>query len=297
MADKQQQSSSSEMTFFEHIDALRPHLVRGVLSVVFIAVAAFFCREFLIDTILFGPRSADFPTNRFLVWVSEQFNVLCGWINSWAGTSLATDNTIPLLDAQFETINTTMSGQFNLHMRISFIVGLSLAIPYLVWEIWRFVKPALTENEIRGTRWVVFWISLCFFLGLFFGYFIMAPLSINFFVNYEASQHITNMIDVSDYFSMVLTTSLVCALLFQLPLLIYFLTRIGLISSRFLKKYRRHALVLLMVIAAVITPPDIFSLFLVTIPLYSLYEFSIRLSMKVERKLAAKKAAQSGGAQ
>ena len=293
MANTQQQSSSSEMTFFEHIDALRPHLVRGVLSILIIAIVAFCCRELLIDTILFGPRTADFPTNRFLMWMSEQINVLCAWINSWAGTSLATDNTIPLLDAQFETINTTMSGQFNLHMRISFITGLSLAIPYLVWELWRFVKPALTEKEVRGTRWIVFWVSLCFFAGMCFGYFIMAPLSINFFISYEASQYITNMIDVGDYFSMVLTTSLVCALLFQLPLLIYFLTRIGLVSSRFLKKYRRHALVLLMVVAAIITPPDIFSLFLVTIPLYSLYEFSIRLSAKVERKMAAKKAAES----
>jgi len=122
---------------------------------------------------------------------------------------------------------------------------------------------------------------------LAFGYFIMAPLSVNFFINYQASEHITNMIDVGDYFSTILIASLGCALMFQLPLLVYFLTRIGLISSTFLKKYRRHALVILMTIAAIITPPDIFSLFLVTIPLYFLYELSISLSMRVERKIAA----------
>jgi len=122
---------------------------------------------------------------------------------------------------------------------------------------------------------------------LAFGYFIMAPLSVNFFINYQASEHITNMIDVGDYFSTILIASLGCALMFQLPLLVYFLTRIGLISSTFLKKYRRHALIILMTIAAIITPPDIFSLFLVTIPLYFLYELSISLSMRVERKIAA----------
>ncbi len=288
MANGQQQSSSTEMTFFEHIDALRPHLIRGVSSILVIAIVAFFFRGFIIDTVLFGPQSPDFPTNRLLRWIAEHINDLYGWINSWAGTSLAFD--VESLNAQtqsFNTINTYMAGQFNLHMKISFIVGLSLAIPYIVWELWRFVKPALTENEIRGTRWLVFWVSVCFFAGLAFGYFIMAPLSVNFFINYQASEHITNMIDVGDYFSTILIASLGCALMFQLPLLVYFLTRIGLISSTFLKKYRRHALVILMTIAAIITPPDIFSLFLVTIPLYFLYELSISLSMRVERKIAA----------
>ena len=293
MASKYQQSSSTEMTFFEHIDALRPHLIRGLSSIFVIAIIAFFCRGFIIDTVLFGPQLPDFPTNRLLRWIGEHLNDICLWINSWAGTSLEFDtSSLASQTTGFNTINTYMAGQFNLHMKISLIVGLSLAIPYVVWELWRFIKPALTENEVRGTRWIVFWVSVCFFTGLSFGYFIMAPLSVNFFINYEASAHITNMIDVGDYFSTVLIASLGCALMFQLPLLVYFCTRVGLISSAFLKKYRRHALVLLMVIAAIITPPDVFSLFLVTIPLYGLYELSISLAMRVERRIAAEKASE-----
>lgn len=275
------------MTFFEHIDALRPHLIRSVLSVVVITVVAFCCRGFIIDTVMFGPQKPEFPTNRLLLWVGEQINVLCLWINSWAGTSFAFDSESLLSRTiEFNTINTYMAGQFNLHMKVSLVIGIALAVPYTIWELWKFVKPALTEREIAGTKWLVWWVSVCFFIGLSFGYFIMAPLSVNFFINYQASEMITNMIDVGDYFSTVMIVSLACAVMFQLPLLIYFLTRIGLVSSAFLKKYRRHALVALMTVAAIITPPDIFSLFLVSIPLYALYEFSITLSMKVERKMA-----------
>ena len=292
MANQSNQSSSTEMTFFEHIDALRPHLFRSVASVIVISIIAFCCRSFIIDTVLFGPQKPHFPTNRLLVWVGEQLSNLCDWINSWAGTSLAFDSESLLSRTiEFSTINTYMAGQFNLHMKVSLIVGIAFAIPYVIWELWKFVKPALTDREIAGTRWVVFWVSVCFFIGLSFGYFIMAPLSVNFFINYQASDMITNMIDVGDYFSTVMIVSLACAIMFQLPLLIYFLTRIGLTSSAFLKKYRRHALIGLMTIAAIITPPDIFSLFLVSIPLYMLYEFSISLSIKVEHKLALEAAA------
>lgn len=275
------------MTFFEHLDALRPHLIRSVVSVLVIAVVAFCCRGFIIDTVLFGPQSADFPTNRMLGWLGEQISLLCLWINSWAGTSFYTDPEALLPpEMHFTTINTYMAGQFNLHMKVSIIVGLSLAMPYIIWELWRFVKPALTQSEIRGTHWLVFWVSVCFFAGLAFGYFIMAPLSVNFFANYTASAHITNMIDVGDYFSTVIVVTVACALIFQMPLLVYFLTRIGLVGSKFLKKHRKVALVVLMTVAAIITPPDIFSLFLVTIPLYALYELSISLSVRVEHKLA-----------
>ena len=187
----------------------------------------------------------------------------------------------------FRVINTAMAGQFNLHMKISFVTGLVLAMPYVLWEFWRFVKPALTQREIAATHRFVFWISACFFTGLLFGYFVIVPLSVSFFINYEASASIVNMIDVNQYLSTVIVASLASALVFQLPLLVYFLTRMGLVSSSFLKRYRRHAFVGLLVIAAIITPPDIFSLILVIIPLYWLYELSIRLSSRIERRDAA----------
>lgn len=157
-------------------------------------------------------------------------------------------------------------------------------MPYVLWEFWRFVRPALTPKEIAGTNWFVFCVSLCFFSGLLFGYFVMVPLSINFFANYHVSDAIVNMIDISDYLSTVIVVSMACAFMFELPLLIYFLTRMGIVSAGFLRKYRRHAFVVLLVLAAIITPPDIFSLVLVILPLYGLYELSIKLAARIERK-------------
>ena len=247
---KKKDPEPSEMTFFEHIDALRPHLVRGVMAIVVIGLVAFFCKSFIIDTVLFGPQSPDFPTNRMLTWVGAQWAHIAEWINGVLGTSF---------DSNPETFRIAL------------------------WEFWRFVRPALTPKEIDGTHWFVFCVSLCFFSGLLFGYYVMAPLSINFFANYQASAAITNMFDISDYLSTVIVVSLACAFMFELPLLIYFLTRMGLVSATFLRKYRRHAFVVLLVVAAIITPPDIFSLVLVILPLYGLYELSIKLASRTER--------------
>ena len=240
---------STEMTFFEHIDALRPHLVRGVMAIGVIGLVAFFCKSFIIDTVLFGPQSPDFPTNRMLTWVGAQWAHMAEWLNSVLGTSFDTDpETFRIANDRFSIINTSLSGQFNLHMKISLLTGLAMAMPYTLWEFWRFVRPALTPKEIQGTHLFVFWVSLCFFGGLLFGYFVMAPLSINFFANYQASEFITNMFDISDYLTTVIIVSIACAFMFELPLLIYFLTRMGLVSAGFLRKYRRHAFVILLVV-------------------------------------------------
>lgn len=281
---KQTESDSSEMTFFEHLDALRPHLVRGALAIVLIGIAAFLCKNFIIDTVLFGPKDADFPTNRMLSWIGAEWAHIAGWLNSTLGTSFDTDvATFEIASDRFQVINTSLAGQFNLHMKISLVAGIALAMPYVLWEFWRFVRPALTPREIAGTRWFVTAVSGCFFTGLLFGYYIMVPLSINFFANYQVSPEITNMIDIGDYLSTVIVVSMACAFMFELPLLIYFLSRMGIVSAIFLKHYRRHAFVILLVISAIITPPDIFSLILVVIPLYGLYELSIRLAERIER--------------
>ena len=179
---KKKDPESTEMTFFEHIDALRPHLVRGVMAIGVIGLVAFFCKSFIIDTVLFGPQSPDFPTNRMLTWVGAQWAHMAEWLNSVLGTSFDTDpETFRIANDRFSIINTSLSGQFNLHMKISLLTGLAMAMPYTLWEFWRFVRPALTPKEIQGTHLFVFWVSLCFFGGLLFGYFVMAPLSINFF--------------------------------------------------------------------------------------------------------------------
>lgn len=279
MSEKMKKSSD-EMTFFEHIDALRPHLVRGVMALLVMMVVAFLAKKFIIDLVLMGPQSPDFPTNRFLCHMSH---LLMG------------DDTLCINQIKFNMVNTALSGQFNLHMQVAFVAAIVVAVPYLLWEIWRFVLPALTPRERHKSRMFVLYVSLCFFTGLLFGYYIITPLSINFFSTYQASAEITNMIDVKSYLSTVLHVSLACAIVFQLPLLVYFLTKMGLITTAFLKRYRRHAIVLLTVVSAVITPPDLFSLVLVVIPLYALYELSIHLAARVERKMAREEEQESGG--
>ena len=163
-------NESAEMDFWSHFAALRPHLVRGAAAVVVIAVAAFFARHFLIDVVLFGPKSAGFPTNRLLLETGHGLAALCGWINGLTGLSLSVNpEAFDVSNLDFRVINTAMAGQFNLHMKISFVTGLVLAMPYVLWEFWRFVRPALTQREIAATHRFVFWVSACFFTGLLFG--------------------------------------------------------------------------------------------------------------------------------
>ncbi len=260
----------ANMTFFEHIDALRPHLIRCAGAVILLAIGAFTAKTFLIDTLLLGPLSPEFPTNRVL-------------------NNLAVSMQIDALRVNLsppELINTTLAGQFNLHMKISFVAALVLAVPYMLWEVWQFVKPALTSKERRGSRHFILYVSLCFITGLLFGYFIIAPLAINFLTGYRASTQITNLIDINSYLSTIINVTLACGAVFQLPLLVTFLTRIGLITDDFLRRYRRHALVVLAIFSAVITPPDAFSMVLVLLPLYGLYEYSIRIAARIGRRKA-----------
>lgn len=262
--------SSQEMTFFEHLDALRPHLLRAAIALVTVMIVAFTAKDFIFSTVLMGPQSADFPTNRLLCYLGRVLNVDALCINQMS----------------FNVVNTTMAGQFNLHLKISLITAIVIVIPYMLWELWQFVKPALTPGERRGSNMFVVAVSACFFAGLAFGYYIIAPLTVNFLSQYSVSETITNMIDINSYLSTVVNVSLACAAVFQLPILVYFLARMGILTSSFMCKYRRHAIVVLAIISAVITPPDIFSMILVVLPMYALYEYSISLAAKVERKKA-----------
>ena len=238
-------------------------------------IVAFLCKSFIIDTVLMGPQSPNFITNKWLCDISHR---------------LLGNESLCINHIKLNMVNTALGGQFNLHMQVSLVTGVVLAVPYLLWEIWRFIAPALTSFERAKSRMFVFYVSLCFFGGLLFGYFLIVPLSINFLSTYEASPDITNMIDVRSYLTNVLTVSVGCAAIFQLPLLIYFLTRMGIVSAAFLKKYRRHAIIILTVISAVITPPDLFSLVLVVLPLYALYELSIFIASRVEKQKAKEEA-------
>ena len=253
----------NNMTFFEHLDALRPGLVRTVVITVVAMIVAFLIKEPIMEAVM-GPKSPDFVTNRAMYNLAEQM-----------GSEVLKINQEPV-----SLINTTMAGQFNMHMMMAFYVALIVAIPYLLFELWLFVRPALTSSERKSSTLFILYIIICMALGIALGYYILSPLSVNFLTGYVVSADITNMIDVGSYISLVANLVLVCALIFELPVAVHFLSKTGLVTASFMKKYRRHAVVVLAIGAAIITPPDIVSMILVIIPLYLLYEMSIWIARK-----------------
>lgn len=251
----------NDMTFFEHLDALRPGLIRSVVLLLVAMVVAFIFKEPIMNCIM-GPKSPDFITNELMYRLAEK-----------TGSEVLKINQEPVT-----LINTSMAGQFNMHLLTAFYVALIVAIPYLLFELWLFVRPALTISERRSSTRFILYIVLCMAIGIAFGYFILAPLSVNFLTGYVVSSDISNMIDVSSYISLVANMVLVCAVIFELPVAVHFLSMTGLITAQFMKRYRRHAIVVLAIGAAIITPPDIMSMILIIIPLYLLYELSIKIA-------------------
>ena len=261
-------NSGSEMSFLDHLEALRWHLVRSALAIIVLAVAAFANKSFIFDTIIFGPRHPDFPTYRFLCYLSQKFPIdLC------------------IKDFPFNVISISMAGQFTTHMWVAFISGFILAFPYVLLEIWRFVKPALKEKEKKYSRGIVFFTSLLFITGILFGYFAIGPMSINFLGSYTVSESVKNQISLDSYISTITILTFASGIVFELPIVVYFLSKIGLVTPQFMRKYRKHAMVVNLIVAAVITPsPDISSQILVAIPLFLLYELSIYVSAVVVGK-------------
>ena len=250
------------MTFGDQLDALRPHLLRSAAAFAVLFVAAFACKSLLVDTVLLGPLDPEFPTNRFIAAVAERLG---------RGTVVSASNHLTL-------VSTSMAGQFNLHIKISFFAALVLAFPYVLWELWRFVKPALTEHELNACRYLTLSVSACFFAGTAFGYFVTAPVAVGFLSRYDVSPAVVNMIDANSYLATVVNVTLACGIIFQLPLSVRLLSRAGLVTAPFLRRYRRHALLLLTLLAAIITPPDVVSTIIIVIPLYALYELGIRIA-------------------
>lgn len=257
------EAERSEMSFFEHLDALRPRLIRSAAVMLVLMCAAFVCKAQLMAVIA-GPQLPEFPTNRLFAWLAERLS-----------SPVLLINTSPLT-----LINTAMAGQFNLHLSLSFWAALILTVPYFLWEIWGFVKPALTASELRAGRMFLWCSSGCFFAGVLFGYFVLAPLSVNFLAGYTLDAQIDNMIDADSYVSLVTNLSLVCGGVFLLPVAADILSRAGILSASFMKRYRRHALVVLAAMAAVVTPPDAASMILVLVPLYGLYEAGIGIASR-----------------
>ncbi|MGF1584655.1 MAG: twin-arginine translocase subunit TatC [Bacteroidales bacterium] len=258
----------NEMSFLEHLEALRWHLVRSIMAIVVFAIAAFIFKDFIFSNIIIAPKTPEFFTNRSLCALGNMIGIQALCINS----------------EPFQLININMAGQFTTHIMVSLIIGLMLAFPYLIFEIWRFIGPALYEKEQQYARGAVFYISLLFILGVLFAYYVIIPLSVNFLGSYQVSQEVMNQINLMSYISTVSSIALAAGVLFELPVLIYFLTKTGLITPEFLIKYRKHSLVIVLALSAIITPPDVFSQILVAFPLMFLYEVGIRISKRIIRK-------------
>ncbi len=258
-------TEQQEMTFLEHLEALRWHLVRSILAVAVIAAGAFIFKDIIFNHILIAPKTPDFITNRTLCSLGNLIGIRALCINS----------------EPFQLININMAGQFTTHIMVSFFVGIILAFPYLVFEMWRFISPALYDKEKNYARGGVFYVSLLFLLGIVFAYFVIIPLSVHFLGSYSVSHEVINQINLLSYITTVSSIALAAGLIFELPVLIFILSKLGLVTPEFLKKYRRHALVIVLALSAIITPPDVFSQILVAFPLMFLYEIGIRISRKI----------------
>lgn len=272
---KKNKDTDGDMTFLQHLEELRWHIIRAIIAIVAGAIVAFMFKNFIFDTVILAPNNPDFITNRLLCRLADAVNapVLC-------------INQNPV-----ELISIKMSGQFTTHINISLVAGLIMAFPYVFWEFWSFFRPALYEKERKYARGAVTMASLLFLTGILFGYFIITPLSINFLGSYRVSDIVNNQINITSYIGSVTSVALSAGITFELPIVVFFLARIGVVTPEFMRKYRKHAIVLVLIVAAVITPPDVFSLVLVTIPLILLYELSIFIAARVVRKRAEQDAA------
>lgn len=257
-----------ELTFLQHLEALRWTLIRSAVAVVVGMVVAFIYKDIVFDTIILAPQRADFITYRVFCQLSLKFGL---------DRSFCADST------GFTLMNTAMSGQFMVHIMVSFVVGLIVAFPYILWELWRFIKPALASTEQRAVRGVVFFASLLFMLGVSFGYYVLAPMSIQFLGTYTVSASVPNLVDLNSYIGTITSLTLWTGLVFELPMVVYFLARTGLVGPGFLRSYRRHAYVGILLIAAIITPPDVSSQLIISVPLIALYELSILLAARIQR--------------
>ena len=264
------------MGFIDHLEELRWHLIRSVIAVVVFAVLAFLGKSFVYNVVILGPSRADFFTFRMLCQLGELtgFSEVC--ISE---------------DLPFELISRRVQGQFIMHITTSCVVGIVCAFPYVFWEIWRFVQPGLYPNERKLSRGATFFVSLLFMSGVLFGYYVISPLSLNFLANYTLDPSIKNYFDISSYISILAMLVLACGLMFQLPMVVYFLSRVGVVTPKVMRTYRKHALVVILFVAAVITPPDVFSQLMIGLPIFLLYEVSIFISASVVRKLAKEEAA------
>jgi sec-independent protein translocase protein TatC len=266
---KKQRKNVDEMSFLDHLEDLRWHLIRATIAILIAASVAFMAKGFIFDVVLFGPKSADFFTYRIFCNISQ---------------FLGLDESFCFTEMPFRIQSRIMAGQFSAHIWTSITAGFIVAFPYVIYQFWKFISPGLHQNEKKNSKWFILISSFLFFLGVLFGYYIVTPLSINFLGTYQVSDEVFNDFDLSSYIGLVRACVLACGLIFELPIIIYFLSKLGLVTPAFLRNNRKYSIVIILILSAIITPPDVASQIIVTIPVLILYEISIFISMAVVKK-------------
>lgn len=274
MALDQYKDEEEGMSFLDHLEALRWHLFRAVSAVLIFTVAAFIAKDFVFGVLILGPSKVDFWTYRMLCDLGNYVGIPALCIN----------------DLPFTIQSRQMTGQFSMHMTSSLVVGLIAAFPYLFYEVWRFISPGLYAKERNAARGAVFFVSFLFLSGALFGYYVLTPMSINFLANYQLDPSIANEFDITSYVSTLSMLVLASAIMFQLPVVVYFLSMSGLVTSKMLKSYRKHSMVVILILSAVITPPDVISQLLIAMPILVLYELGIMIAKRLEKQRALKQA-------
>jgi len=266
-----------EMSFLEHLEELRWHLIRSLAAIGIIAIVAFIYRDIIWHDIILAPSRVDFWTYRMFCKLAELTNsaALC------------------IEDLPFIIQNRNMTAQFTIAFTSSFIIGLVDAFPYVFWEIWRFVKPGLYNEERNMSRGAVFFVTLLFLLGIMFGYYVVCPISINFLSHFQLDPSIQNEIDLTSYVSTIIMLTMACGIMFQLPMIVFVLAKLGVVTPAFLRTYRKHSIVVIFTVAAVLTPPDITSQIIMSVPLLILYEIGIYVARVVQKKEELRQAEES----
>ena len=258
-----QSKDPNEMTFLEHLEALRWHIIRSLAAIVLVGIGVFLAKGFVFGKVILGPTEQSFLTYRFICGLSE---------------------TMCFYPQGLEIITRDLAEQFLSHIKVSIWIGLVVAFPYVFWEFWRFVKPGLYDNERKVSRGVVFVCSMLFITGVLFGYFVIAPFAVTFLSTYSVSENVLNTTTLTSLVNSMTMFTIPTGIIFELPIVVYFLSKLGIVTANGMKKYRKHAAVVILIMAAIITPPDVITQFLIGIPLYFLFEVSIVIAARVEKK-------------
>jgi sec-independent protein translocase protein TatC len=267
---KSKKVNPKEMSFLQHLEELRWILIRSTVVILLTSCVAFYFSDFIYSEILFGPKDPNFFTYKFFCQIAQTFG--------------AEDTAICNADMPFKIQNTSMGGQVSFMIWTCITAGIILAFPYILWELWRFISPALYNNERKYAKGFITVSSLLFFTGVLFGYYFIVPLSVYFFGTFSASPEIVNEFNLDSYTNMIKTSVIGCGLMFELPIIIFFLSKMGIVTPEILRKYRKFAIIIVLIIAAIITPPDVISQTIVSIPIMLLYEISIWISVFIHKK-------------